>query len=345
MNAEMPIVVLVGSPYERGLAHGSRFRKEISAILDRDLAALSVNKVCDARTRASAAYEEMLSHAPDVAEEIKGIAEGCGRPLNDLVLRSGPELFNLYGDTGCSALAFKTDTGAVAAQNWDGMPAKDVDLALFLHFSHKGFKFAVVTSFGGLCNVGMNSHGLALVNNDILLNESQDGITSQAVRRLVMDMPDVKSARSMLASLTHIGGKSHLFADRNGDVANVEISAVSGANFLPPADVYVHTNNALLPVTTGEENTRALSKHYPSSSARLRSLQAAIAREALSVDGAMRVLRDESGAPNSVCKTASADEPTQTAFSVVMDCARGEIHLAAGRPSLNAYRRIAVPTS
>lgn len=345
MNAEMPVIVLVGSPYERGLAHGSRFRSEITRILDRDLPTHPAQKLEEARTAANAAFEEMLSFAPDVAEEIKGIAEGSGRPVNDIVLRSGGELFKVYGDTGCSALAFKTKAGAIAAQNWDGIPSKDGDLALFLHFSPSGFKFAVVTTFGGLCNVGMNCHGLALVNNDILLNKSQRGMTSQAVRRLVMEMPDVKSACTLLASLSHVGGKSHLLADRAGNVANAEISAVSGANFLPPAHIYVHTNNALLPVTAGEENKQALGRHYPSSSARLASLQAGIAREKLNVEGAMAILRDEAGAPDSVCKTASTNEVTQTAFSIVMECGRGEMHLAAGRPSLAAYRKIVLPLS
>lgn len=342
---EMPIVVLVGTPYERGVAHGSRFRSEIANILDRDLSLLPEHELSEARVRAAAAFEAIRTRAPQVAEELVGIAVGAGRTVPELVLRSGFELLKPFSDTGCSALAIKTESGAIAAQNWDGLPSKHADLALFLHFSQSGFLFAVVTSFGGLCNVGMNNRGLALVNNDLLLKTSRVGIPSQVVRRLVLEASDVGSAARKIASLSHIGGRSYLLADRSGEIAAVEVSAKSGANFLPPSEVLVHTNNALVPVTRDEEDREALAGMYPSSAARLSALRAATSREERTVDGVMRILRDESGAPDSVCKTASSSEPTETAFSVVMDCARGEIHLSAGKPSVNSYRRIALPIS
>lgn len=342
---EMPIVVLVGTPYQRGVAHGSRFRSEIASILDRDLMRLPEKELSEARMRAVAAFEAIRKRAPQVAEELEGIAQGAGRTIPEIVLRSGFELLKPFSDTGCSALAVKTKFGGIVAQNWDGLPFKHSDLALFLHFSQSEFQFAVVASFGGLGVVGMNNRGLALVNNDLVLKASRDGIPSQVVRRLILDTTDIKSAASMIASLPHMGGRSYLLADRAGDIAAVEVSAKSGANFLPSADLYLHTNNALLPVTCLEEDEKTLFDIYPSSAARLTALQIAAARENLDVNGVMCALRDESGAPNAVCKTASADEPTETAFSVVMDCARGEMHLAAGKPSVSTYQKIFLPTS
>jgi len=345
MNVEMPIVVLIGTPYERGVAHGSRFRSEIATILKRDLSLLTERELSNARSRAVAAFEEIRTLAPQVAEELAGIADGAGRTVPELVLRSGFELLKPISDTGCSALALKTEFGAIAAQNWDGLPYKHADLALFMHFSQSRFEFAVVASFGALGVVGMNSRGLALVNTDLVLNASRNGIPSQVVRRLVLEATDVKSASARIASLEHMGGRSYLLADRTGGIAAVEVSAKSGANFLPAADVHLHTNNALLAATCNEEDKQTLVGIYPSSAARLTALQAAIAREKSNVDGVKRALRDESGAPDAVCKTASANEPTETAFSIVMDCSRGEIHLAAGRPSVNAYRKIVLPSS
>jgi isopenicillin-N N-acyltransferase-like protein len=63
----------------------------------------------------------------------------------------------------------------------------------------------------------------------------------------------------------------------------------------------------------------------------------------LSIDGVKQVLRDEAGAPDAVCKTASANELTETAFSIVMDCSRGELHVAGGKPTQNAYQKLALP--
>jgi predicted choloylglycine hydrolase len=345
MNMEMPIVVVVGTPYERGFAHGARFRNEISTILERDLRLLREHKLSEARGRAAATFEAIRTVSPQVAEELVGIAEGTGHTVPEIVLRSGFELFNPPSDTGCSALAVKSKSGAIVAQNWDAQPFKHSELAIFLHFSHNGFQFAVVASFGGLGFAGMNNRGVAIVNNDLILSGARDGIPSQVVRRLILEMPDVKSAAHRIASLQHMGGRSYLIGDRTGEIAAVEVSAKSGANFLPPADVQLHTNHALLPVTRDEEDTTSLFGIYPSSAARLAALQAAVAREELNVDGVKQVLCDESGAPDAVCKTASLNEPTETAFSIVMDCFRGEIHVASGKPSINGYRSIIVPTS
>ncbi|MBY5324279.1 acyl-CoA-6-aminopenicillanic acid acyltransferase [Rhizobium leguminosarum] len=343
MNPEMPIVVLVGTAYERGIAHGSRFKRQISDILDRDLGQLTAADLAVVRMRASDGFERIRSFAPQVADEIKGIADGMGRDVQDLVLRSGFELFKPMDDTGCSALSAKTQSGAIAAQNWDGLPSKHGDLALFLHFAPDGFQFAVVDSFGSLGAAGMNRHGLGLVNTDLLLSGTKAGIPSRVVRRLILEMPDVRSAAQRIRELPHMGGRAYLLADRKGDVTAVEVSARSGANFLPAADVYVHTNNTVLPATREEEDTEALSRVYPSSTARLSALGSALKREKISVDGVKQMLRDETGAPDSVCKTSSTSEPTETAFSIVMDCSRGEMHLSAGRPTMNAYRTISLP--
>lgn len=343
MNVEMPVVVLSGSPYERGLAHGTHFKREIASILDRDFGLLTERRLSQARTRASESFDRIRSTAPHVADEINGIADGVGRDIGDLVLRSGFELFKPAADTGCSAVSVKTPTGAIAAQNWDGVPAKQGDLALFLHFSPDGFQFAVIDSLGSLGAVGMNRHGLALVNTDLLLVGTRAGIPSRVIRRLILDCKDVPSAKRKIADLPHMAGRTYLLADRSENVAAVEVSARGGANFFPSADIHLHTNNALLPVVAEEEDHEGLSQVYPSSAARLSALQAAANGVELDVESVKRILADEAGAPNSVCKTASDSEPTQTAFSVVMDCARGEMHLAAGRPSMNPYRKFRLP--
>lgn len=340
---DMPTIILVGTPRERGVAHGAQFRNEIAHALARDLHSLPEAKQSVAKRRAVDAFEAIRAASPDTADELMGIAEGAGQPVPNLVLRSGFELFSPNSDTGCSAIALKTKAGSIVAQNWDGPVQKQSELGLFLHFSREGFEFAVVASLGGLGWVGVNRRGLALVNNDLLLDGARDGIPSQVVRRIVLARIDVKSAADALAGLPHMGGRSYLIGDKAGEIAAAEVSPKSGAHFLPPADVHLHTNNALLPTTRAEENQQALLGTYPSSVARLAALQGALTSEELSVEGVKRVLCDQTGTPNAICKTASSDEPTQTAFSIIMDCGRAEMHLAFGKPSADSYRKIVLP--
>lgn len=343
MNRELPIVVLVGTAYERGLAHGTRFKRQISEILDRDLGQLTPTDLASARSRAGGAFKRIEAIAPHVAEEIKGIAAGVGRELHDLILRSGFELLKPINDTGCSAVALQTPSGAIAAQNWDGLPSKHADLALFLHFSQDGFQFAVIDSFGSLGAAGINRYGLGLVNTDLILKGTQAGLPSRVVRRLILEATDVATASQTIKELPHMGGRAYLVADRAGDIAAVEVSAVSGANFFPVGQVQLHTNNTLLFATSQEEDTEALGRIYPSSATRLSSLRTACDREPASVDGVKRMLSNEVGAPDSVSKTSSEAEPTETAFSIILDCGRGELHVAGGRPACTPYRTISLP--
>lgn len=339
----IPILLLSGSARERGYRHGTRFRREIGEILARDFSTLSSAALMAARRRAIKALDPIRAAAPETADEIEGIAAGAELPLEDVVLRIGFEFFKLDSGNGCSAVSFKSDTGAIVSQNWDAPVYRQTELALFIHFTAAGFELATIGSIGGLGWVGINRHGLALVNNDLILDGYRDGVPSQVVRRIMLKMPDVRFAGEAILNIPHMGGRSYQLGDRAGNVGAIEVSATSGVHFFPASTVHLHTNNALLPATQSEESWEALKAVYPSSASRLIALENGFARESKDVQGIKRILCDETGAPNAVCKTASADEPTETAFSVIMDCSRGEIHFASGKPAMDNYRTIALP--
>ena len=86
---EMPIVVLSGDAHERGVAHGTCFRREIASILDRDLGHLSAHDLAEGRRRAVASLEKIRNVAPRSAAELAGNAAGSAQPVHDIVLRSG----------------------------------------------------------------------------------------------------------------------------------------------------------------------------------------------------------------------------------------------------------------
>ena len=129
-----PVVLLEGSPFDRGRQHGERFRHEIAAALRR-LAAASTLRLAfaAARDKAEAAWPMILSRAPDVAAELQGIADGCGAELTEILLRVGFEFFDAMPPAGCSAIACKGPQGAIVAQNWDAPPTVANELALFVH--------------------------------------------------------------------------------------------------------------------------------------------------------------------------------------------------------------------
>lgn len=341
MTRALPVIVLQGSPQERGRQHGARFAAEIQTALARLRAEHSAAAFDAARQRATQAWPLITDQAAAVAAEIDGMADGAGVDATLLLLNIGFEFFSTPATTGCSAVALTAPGGALVAQNWDAPGSAIDELALFLHVGPSGFEQAMIASIGGLGWVGCNCHGLAFVNNDMLMRQAGAGLPSQIVRRLILAEADVPAATRRLTALQHMGGRSYVLGDAAGRVAAVEVSA-HGAKIQSQSAPVFHTNHALQTDIRQDEDEAALQRIYPSS----RERHAALLRHAaaLSGPGSIKILlANEDGAPDSICKTASAREPTETVFSVLFDCGRREIHLCAGAPARNSYVTLALP--
>jgi isopenicillin-N N-acyltransferase-like protein len=336
----MRIIVLEGPPYTRGEAHGRRLGEEIRAAVSALRETHGASAYAAAAGRAAEAWPLVIDRAPEVAAEIDGIADGAGANRIDILLRAGFEFFDSPPQSGCTALAVTTPGGALVAQNWDAPPEMTPELTLFLHIGADGFEAAIVASAGGLGWVGVNRHGLALVNNDLMLTPVAPGLPSQVVRRLALAAKDVPSAVAALAAAPHMGGRSYLLGDAAGRVAGVEVSAGAGVRINQSASPVLHTNHALDAAIAMDESPERLAATYPSSRHRLARLRAVLTPEA-GVAEIARALADRDGYPDAIAKAPSAGEPTATLFSFIVECGARKLHLAAGAPDEHAYQSLA----
>ena len=341
-EVSLPIVLLEGSPLDRGRQHGARFRDEIAAALGALRRAHAPAAHAAARDRAQAAWPLILKLAPAVAAELQGIAEGCGAELTDILLRVGFEFFDAPPSAGCTAIACQGPEGAIVAQNWDAPPEVGKELAVFIHIGAQGFEQAVIASVGGLAWVGCNRHGLALLNTDLMLRSRAPGLPSQVVRRLVLGERRVEDALAVLGALPHMAGRFYLLGDAAGAIAGVELSVTRGMRATRGPGPILHTNHALHPDIGEDEDEDALTKTYPSSRNRLEVLRR-IAAGATPVDGLFAALRNREGFPDSICKGLSRAEPTQTAFSIIADCGTRALHVCPGSPAEHSYHPILLP--
>jgi isopenicillin-N N-acyltransferase-like protein len=202
--------------------------------------------------------------------------------------------------------------------------------------SEQGVERAFIASVGTLGWVGCNRHGLALLTNDLMLDAIPHGLPSQVVRRLVLDQPTVSAAVATLRSLPNMAGRCYLLGDATGAVAGVEISPSVGVREMATASPILHTNHARLLETAAIEDEARLQAIYPSSRHRLDALSR-VSDGARTVTDVKRILRNRDGAPNAISKSLSEEEETETAFSIIFDCAAGRFHLCAGPPSAGAY--------
>jgi len=337
-GANIPVVLLQGTPFERGRQHGVRFRHEIA---NATAAARSLHGEAayeKARREAGAAFPAIEARAPDVAAELQGIAGGSALDPIDILLRSGFEFFQTAPASGCSAVAVATPQGALVAQNWDAPPNFAPELVLLLHFGPDGFEQAIIASHGGLGWVGCNRHGLAFVNNDLMMTSTVPGLPSQIVRRLILRERSVAAALEQLRSLPHMAGRSYLLGDASGAVAGVEVAAQAGARVNQAASPVLHTNHALDPDIAREESAAMLAATYPSSRHRYDVLRRKLPAGP-DVPAIAALLADEEGLPDSVCKVASPAEPSATLFSVIFECGARSLLLCPGAPAQHSYQR------
>lgn len=335
----IPILLLEGTPFERGRQHGAAFPTHIVSALTRLRHTWGDDEHRKARARATASWPLVDAYAPDAAAEIRGIAHGASCDATDLLLHIGFEFFPAESPSGCSGLAVSTPRGAVIGQNWDAPPDAAASLVLFIHADENGLEKVMIGSIGMLGWVGANRSGMCLLNNDLLLDTAEVGLPSQIVRRVALDQPDTASALSALSALPHMGGRAYLLGDRAGRIAAVEVSPSVGVRTLSQQATLFHTNHALSPDIIAVEDGARLAGVYPSSRQRLEVLRRTGA-DATSAAEVMRTLRNRESAPDAISKTPSRDEPTETAFSVIFDQSRREMHLCAGPPSSGGYAAI-----
>lgn len=340
MSAAIPVVALHGTPFERGRQHGARFRGEIANALAAIRTGRGTATYEAARRQAAATLPEIERRAPSIAAELNGIATGAESDPIDVLLRSGFELFGVPAATGCSAIAVGTPRGALVAQNWDAPLSFAPELVLFLHFGPDGFEQAVIASYGALCWVGCNRHGLAFVNNDLMLATTMPGLPSQVVRRLILGERSVQSALELLRALPHMAGRSYLLGDASGAVTGVEVAARIGARLNQPAGPVLHTNHTLDRDIAADESEAELQATYPSSRHRYDVLRRKLPAQP-DAAAIASLLADEEGYPDSISKAASAGEPSATLFSVIFDCGARALQLCTGAPAHHPYQRIA----
>lgn len=346
----LPVLELGGTPRERGRKHGAAMR---DAIQDRFWSILRARfperdpmAVLDGLLPRIRAFEEATRpFAPHLLEEIHGIAAGAGLGFPHVFLLSAFEVFQgepPESGSGCSAVAAAGEGRALVAQNWDSTAEQERYLVVLRAELPDGTRQLLLASAGGLGWLGMNSHGVGLVNNDLLLSRRRVAPPSQVIRRLVLERRTVADSPRVLRDVPSPAGRSYTLADRSGHLAVVEVSAARGPVVRQPERLAWHTNHVESPELAAEEDRAALDRTYPSSQARGSRAQALLAeRPAGGPNDVGALLRDHEGFPLSVCKHESDREPSQTVASVIFDLAELIGWFAIGPPCSTDYAPVA----
>lgn len=361
--AMFPVVEVSGGAFERGRIHGERARGRV----ERSLANYSqLFEFCgmpwtEAQRRAIDYRDLIGAFDASLLEEIEGIAQGAGRRAGEiLALNARTELLParyLSGkDAGeCTAIAVSPAASATGetllAQNWDWVGSQRESLILLRVGEGNEPACLTLTEAGMLAKIGLNAQGLGVCLN--ILRSTFDGASGDGkpggvpvhvLLRALLKRSSVRDAIAFASKLSFGGSSNVLCADRGGEAASLEFSPKGLRVVRGDGATLCHTNHFLDPEAAGWQ--AALVDNLSTIPRLERARHHAASRPRHGVEDLKRLLRDESAGLLSICRKPDAslapEARIESVASVIMELARGIMHVAPDVPSRVEYQPVAL---
>lgn len=353
--SEIPHVVLSGTPYERGVAHGEAFADEI-----RENVAVYLDRFAHHGADEATVREQATEFLPRIEEwnaeyaaELRGVAEGSGVSETEVTLLNVryEVIYAAYADAsagadGCTSFGLlpeaTADGHAYVGQNWDWAPPIADTLVVTEVRRDDGPDHLAVTEAGIVGGkMGVNERGMGLVVNGLVSPDDGDRPFSKPFHvrcREVLDAERFDAALEPLVASPRACSANFVVGHADGEVIDVEASPDRTDYVYPEDGVLTHSNHFR---NDGFESR--MERQLPDTLYRARRLRRALERHAgrIGPDDIEAALTDHFGRPASVCRHADDDahphERTRTDASVVVDLTDRTLRAAGGPPCETDY--------
>ncbi|MFD7008450.1 C45 family autoproteolytic acyltransferase/hydolase [Rhodococcus jostii] len=244
----MTVIECAGSGRERGRAHGEQARDLVHTALDRWREGTST------RSRRHLASTGLLAAveaaAPDLAEEMRGIAEAAAVPFAEILAYNFMDeqwwVHREHLDLGCSVLGQAHKDGVFLAQNMDLPDFMDRSQIVLRSRPQTGPEALVLSSAGMIGLTGINAAGVGICVNTLgMLHHNCTGLPVAAAIRGALAHSSRDQAADFLHRISHASGQHYAAADARG-FHGVECSAAAVVVSCPAGSpLLLHTNHPL----------------------------------------------------------------------------------------------------
>lgn len=347
------VTILSGTAKQRGLAQASAFKGLVTdvqnVIKTRLTGAKQLLKTPKVKAFIEIQWAFSNQHAVDHMQELAGLAEGYNIDAYDLFTYLHVSTLDASSkeNDGCTIVALsKTNAGPILAKNRDFGQAH-LKLQQVVH--HKDPKntdneCVFVTSLGspGAYSSGMNKYGLAVVDNHVGYSKPDIGwLRYFLMSELLWQAKNVGDALKMIEQMPHVGGGNLGLADKNGNIATVELGAKSLGIKTANADFLTHTNHfidaALVPFQAKE--SEAL--YFESSIGRLnKTNRVLMGFDDKSSDEAVIALMASHGENSETICCHGAQGEGHTISSAIYYCAENKLQYCGKNPCSNEWQLI-----
>ena len=346
MNSFLFVKVDGSTPYECGRQYGEQAKTAIaSAISDyRLLFSETSDKTWDQITEYALSYIPIVRETmPDVLEEAQGIANGAGVSLGDImVLNCRYEITKFPKDRECTTgaiLPAATRNGAMyLIKNWD-YRVGIIDHVVVLQITEPdGNRIVGITEAGQLLRDGMNSRGIALVNNNLqsIFDTRGTGVPSCFLRRKVLKCRSFKEGVDLIRGFRRaVSCNMMLASGAERKAADFEVYPSGSDVLLPDNGVLTHANHFVV-----QPEIHALSRSPRAD--RLRELLM-VKHGEIDVAYIKECLSDHANYPQALCRHPSDASVRLGLRSITVACQiydldAGVAHICAGPPCEGEFR-------
>jgi isopenicillin-N N-acyltransferase-like protein len=372
------LITLAGSPAEMGYAHGRRLREQVHALAEERLRLALRDVPGTSRADALALAGEFLAahraYAPAVYEEFRGIAEGAEIAPELLLIGNGytdykdvlPRLWSASasadapkaaeGSAECTSFlvspAGSADGRTYLGQNWDMHGTAEPFVVAFHRQPTNGPQTLAVTTAGCLSLVGLNEHGIALGNNNLVPTDARPGVIYLAMIHHALAQRTWEDAQRAITECPRASGHNYFLAGGDapplakggqggsGHVCDIETTALETDTFVPDTPTYTHANHYQSP----RLQSLAAPGDTANSRARERRLGELLAARAgtLDVPSLFTCLGDHEGDPHRVCVHGSGGDTGQTCAVIILCPTTRELWATVGPACQNELTRLAL---
>ncbi|MGD8540275.1 MAG: C45 family autoproteolytic acyltransferase/hydrolase [Candidatus Aminicenantes bacterium] len=256
----LKVLVLEGTPYERGLQHGTVLKKEIHELVKIWKEDIQKTYKTDAdvfikKFLAATDFEKAIKEwTPELWQELKGISEGSGLEFDTIfAFQLVDEIWVLGRDVQAEKC---TTIGLEKTERHPAMVAQNLDIPPFyhgfqtlLHIKDKeqGLETYLFTFPGFIAANGLNSRSVAAVVNAVQqLENSRDGLPVAFVIRGILQRRSYDEALQFIKTIKHGAPQNYMIGDAN-EMGSFECSVTQVSEFIPftNASFTYHTNHPL----------------------------------------------------------------------------------------------------
>ncbi|WP_327334223.1 C45 family peptidase [Streptomyces anulatus] len=372
----LPVIEISGSPLERGRQYGEAVRPQLHAALGyyEEAFGRSAGLTWDQVTaRAARWLEPVRAYAPHLVEEMRGIADGAGTGLLDvLALNARGEVIydksfaEIAADgagegpadeepaEGCTSFAAygpaSGDGHVYAGQNWDWRAGVADTVVMIRIVQPPKPTLIMQVEAGQIGRQGANSAGIAFNANGLGGRfDDRIGLPQTVVRRTVLDQDNIADALEVLCrTRAHIASNA-LLTCREGFAIDLETTPAGHGWMYPTDGLLVHGNHyqAGIPAPLAAAGYRPMSSdslvRVPRAEQGLAALRHSTGPEE-SRQLIRRAMSDHLGHPESLCTHPDPRRPAvehwTTLVSSLADLTTGDYHVTAGTPCDRAYQHL-----